>query len=394
MTQKMIPFSGVGFTYGEEEIKVVSEAMRASDTLTQGKFQKKFELDFASFLDLPFTFATSSAATAIELAAILFKVKVGDEVIIPAHTYAASAYPFARHGAKIVWADIDPDEFVVNLDSIKKLVTKKTKVVVLVHLYGLPVDTQAIVDFCNNLGIYVLEDCAQAIGARENGKIVGSLGNISVFSFQSHKNISTLGEGGMIAFSDPNWAEVLPGLRHNGHRPFKIDPEMYWSPAMSDVEFDIPDVWPHNFCLGEVQCALGSHLLTKVDEINQKRRERFKQATSFFQGNTKLKFQEIPANKVSAHHLLPFKFVSSNYKNGADLVFKRLVEEFGIRPAKQYYPLYRYGLFSKSGNGFAEVPNTDDFYDNMVSLPFHHWMPDDDFEYLLESVEKVCREVD
>ena len=119
MTQKMIPFSGVGFTYGEEEIKVVSEAMRASDTLTQGKFQKKFELDFASFLDLPFTFATSSAATAIELAAILFKVKVGDEVIIPAHTYAASAYPFARHGAKIVWADIDPDEFVVNVATSK-----------------------------------------------------------------------------------------------------------------------------------------------------------------------------------------------------------------------------------------------------------------------------------
>ena len=163
---------------------------------------------------------------------------------------------------------------------------------------------------------------------------------------------------------------------------------------MSDVEFDLPGVWPHNFCLGEVQCALGSHLLDKVSEINQIRRNRFYKAKSFFMGDPKVQFQSIPGHKLSAHHLLPFKFNSSQYKTGADLVFQKLVKDFGVYPAKQYYPLYRYGLFSKSGNGDACVPVTDAFYDNMVSLPFHHWMPEEDFDYMLEAVASVTSEIE
>ena len=82
------------------------------------------------------------------------------------------------------------------------------------------------------------------------------------------------------------------------------------------------------------------------------------------------------------------------YKTGADLVFQKLVKDFGVYPAKQYYPLYRYGLFSKSGNGDACVPVTDAFYDNMVSLPFHHWMPEEDFDYMLEAVASVTSEIE
>jgi dTDP-4-amino-4,6-dideoxygalactose transaminase len=394
MPLRKIPFSGVGYSYDENAIKVVMDAMRSADTLTQGKYQEEFQTKFSSYINMKYSFATSSAATAIELAAILFQIEPGDEVIIPAHTYAASAYPFARNGAKIVWADIDKDEFLVTLNNIKNLVTSKTKAVVLVHLYGLPVDAKEIVDFCRNKGIYVLEDCAQAIGASLNGEPVGAFGDISVFSFQSHKNISTLGEGGMLCFSNDHWAEVVPGLRHNGHKPFNNSSGMYWSPAMSNVDFDLPEVWPHNFCLGEIQCALGSFLLTKVDEINAKRRERFFLAQEVFQTTPKIKLQKIPNHKISAHHLLPFQFISKNYKDGADKVFKKLVADYGVYPAKQYYPLYRYGLFSKSGNGMADVPVTDNYYDNMVSLPFHHWMPEKDFEYMLDSVVRVAEVVE
>lgn len=394
MNQKKIPFSGVGFAYSESEIEVVSNAMRALDTLTQGNNQEEFEDKFAKLISVPFSFATSSAATAIELAAILFNVREGDEIIVPAHTYAASAYPFARHGAKMIWSDVDQDQFVVTLDTIKPLITDKTKVVVLVHLYGLPVDVQPIIEYCRRMGIYVLEDCAQSLGATVNGKMAGSLGDISVFSFQSHKNISTLGEGGMICFSNEDWSRLLPGLRHNGHKPFDIFPEMYWSPAMSDVDFDIPDVWPHNFCLGEIQCALGSHLLDKIEGINDLRRMRYQKAITYFSNNERVQFQVVPDHKKSAHHLLPFKFHSSRYKSGADEVFKKLISDFGIYPAKQYYPLYRYGLFAKSGNGSANVPVTDSFYDNMVSLPFHHWMSEDDFDYMLDAVSSVVTKVD
>jgi dTDP-4-amino-4,6-dideoxygalactose transaminase len=386
MNAKKIPFSGVGYKYSDDDIDVVVRAMRAEDTLTQGKYQVSFEKNFAKNVNVKHAFATSSAATAIELASVLFNVKKDDEIIIPAHTYAASAYPFARRGGKIIWADIDSKEFTSSENEILKLITDKTKVIVVVHLYGSPVDISKIVRVAKNKGIYVLEDCAQAIGASVQGVNVGTLGDAAVYSFQSHKNISTLGEGGMLTFNNDVWAELIPGLRHNGHRPFKIDLDMYWSPAMSDVGFDIEGVWPHNFCLGEIQCALGEHLLSKIELVNAKRRERYLYALKSTIDLHEIQWQFIPKHKISAHHLLPFKYITSDYKTGADKVFKTLSEKYLIFPAKQYYPLYRYELFTKSGNGKADVPITDDYYDNMVSLPFHHWMSDLDFEYLIESL--------
>jgi perosamine synthetase len=389
LTKRQVPFSGVGYKYSVDDIAVVTAAMSSEKTYTQGIHQEEFEKAFRELMEVKYAFATSSAATAIELVAILFDIQPGDEVIAPAHTYAASVYPFARNGASIKWADIDSKEFIVTLDTIKPLVSKKTKVIILVHLYGLPVDTSEIIKFAHENNILVLEDCAQSIGATVKGEKVGKFADAAVYSFQSHKNVSTLGEGGMLTFNRESWAKVLPGLRHNGHRPFEIDKDMYWSPAMSDVTFDLEGVWPHNFCLGEVQCALGTHLLRKVEQINLRRRERYYLALESLREFPEIQWQFIPNHKVSAHHLLPFKLLGAKYKTGADEVFKMLSQDYLVFPAKQYYPLNRYGLFIQSGNSEAKIPVTDEYYDNMVSLPFHHWMTDNDFEYILESLKKT-----
>jgi len=276
---------------------------------------------------------------------------------------------------------------------LRSLITVNTKVIVAVHLYGLPANMPEIMQIAEEHGIFVLEDCAQSIGAMVNSKLAGTFGDISVFSFHSHKNISTLGEGGMISTNNKVWADCIPGLRHNGHKPFQRNDDMYWSPAMSNVDFDLDGVWPNNFCIGEIQCALGKHLLSKVEKINELRRVRYNQAYSFFESNPFIQLQEIPVNMKSAHHLLPIKILTSNYKTDADLVFTKLYKDYGIQCAKQYYPLYRYDLFQKSGHSEARVPITDNFYDNQVSLPFHHWISDEDFNFVLESVNIVTHEI-
>lgn len=388
--QYRVPFSGVGYRYGEDEIAIVSKAMDATGTLTQGSYQTEFEANFGEYLGIENCFATTSAASALELAAILTGVGPGDEVIIPAHTYNASAYPFARRGVAIRWADIDPVTFVMSAESVAALITPRTKVVVAVHLYGLPVDMGPLMEVTSSRGIIIVEDCAQSIGARYREQLTGSLGDISIFSFHSHKNISTLGEGGLIAVRSKALAAHVPGLRHNGHRPFARSDDRYWHPAMSDVAADIPGEWPHNFCMGEVQAALGSHLLKKVGSINDKRRDRYLQAAQAFADLPEIQLQAIPTDRTSSHHLLPFwyhgeQFGHSNHDFIRELAFKR-----GIQPATQYYPLYRYSLFRDFGYGEADVPVTDAFFDNMVSLPFHVWMPDDDFAYVLEQVRDVA----
>ncbi len=380
-----IPFSGVGASYTDNEINSVVSAMTNLDTLTQGKYQSQFEELFSNFVDVKYCFATSSAATALELAAQVIGLKSGDEVVCPAHTYNASAYPFAKNGAKLVWADIDKDTWLVSVEELKRVVTAKTKAIVVVHLYGSPANMEDIVAYAKTKGILVIEDCAQAIGATYSGKMVGSFGDISVFSFHSHKNISTLGEGGMFCTNDQSIAKLIPGLRHNGHSSYiDRDERYYWIPAMSNVDEDIPGVWPNNFCIGEVQCALGSAMLPRVTEINNFRRDRFNLFRSRLSEYKQITFQKLYPKAVSTHHLLPFKLNGKNVKR--DLIIEKLAYEYKIQAIVQYYPLNRYPLFIKKGYGNAVLPNTNEYFDNMISLPFHHWMDETDFNYMTDSV--------
>ena len=137
MTEKFkIPFSGRSHTFNEEEIQVVIDALKNAKTLTQGINQIKFQEKFCKYIGTPNAFALSNAASALELSAQLCQFNDGDEVVIPGHTYTASAYPFLKEGAKIVWADIDLETRVVNAETIERCITPKTKAIVVVHLYG------------------------------------------------------------------------------------------------------------------------------------------------------------------------------------------------------------------------------------------------------------------
>lgn len=388
-----IPFSGVGAKYSQYEKEIVLQAMEAGDTLTQGKYQAEFERNFSQFVGMKYCYATNCAASALELSAILLNLQVGDEVVCPAHTYNASAYPFAKHGAKLVWADINKDTWVCDVSTIDAVVTEKTKAIVVVHLYGAPANMPEIMQYAKRKNILVIEDCAQAIGASVANKPVGSYGDISIFSFHSHKNISTLGEGGMICTNSSQYAAVIPGLRHNGHAPFSgRDPKFYWKPAMSNVDIDIEGVWPNNFCIGEVQCALGSAMLPRIQEINDLRRRRFLKFEEASKNLQQIALQAFYPSAVSTHHLLPFLF--SGRFVSRDLVIEKLAYEYGVQAIVQYYPLNRYPLFYKNGFGEASIPNTDKLFDNMVSLPFHQWMNEDDFDYVVNSTIECINKYD
>src|SRR5262249_20021141 len=156
-----------------------------------------------------------------------------------------SAIPFARAGARLVWADIDPDTRVVTAETIRARVSMHTRVIVVVHLYGLVCDMDPIMALAKEHDLLVVEDAAQALGARYKGHAAGTIGDFGCFSFHTHKNITTLGEGGMLAVASPEQAALVPGLRHNGMRAYGGDRERYWVPAMSDVDFDIEALWPY-----------------------------------------------------------------------------------------------------------------------------------------------------
>lgn len=374
-------------SYSEEEIQAVVNVMRNAEIQTQGQYLRQFEADFKEYIGSNFAFAVDNATNALRLAAILCDIKPGDEVIIPAYTFCATAMPYGMSGAKIVWADINPKTWVVDVEDIERKITKKTKALVVVHLLGMPVDMDAVMTVANKYHLRVVEDCAQAPGASINGKKVGSFGDFGCFSFHGAKNITTLGEGGVLTVRSEEDAAKVPGLRHNGVRPFDADRPRYWVPAMSNVDIDLQGVWPNNFSIGEAQCALGSVLLKTLDTNNDiliHQAMKLRRAVENIPGIT---VAEIPSGYRHIFHQFVMHFNSPvPGKNRNDLI-DFLSKEAGIRAIVQYYPLYRYPLFQKLGAGEQNCPALDKWWDNSFSFPWWIGMPDENMDYLVASLK-------
>lgn len=386
-----VNFSNRAHDFTEEEIKVVVDAMKSADPLTQGGYRNAFEKKLCGYLkaEQGHVFCVSTATSALELAAQYCQFDDGDEVIIPSHTFTSSAYPFLKKGAKIIWADIDLATRVVTVETIKRCVSPKTKAVVVVHLYGYLAEIEPIVNFCKSNNILLIEDAAQALGTDLNGKMAGTFGDFGVFSFHSHKNVTTLGEGGAIYIKDNEMAQLLPLLRHNGHDVFNFEQEEYWLPAMGNVvlpELNGKSMMPNNFCLGEIECALGAKLLDRLDSINSDKRTRAIKFIDAVNDFTELDFHRVDSTRHNYHLLV------CRVKNGKrNHLLKTLSHEKGIKCVVQYYPLNRYDFYKKLGFGHADCPNADEFFDNMISFPFHHWLSDRDFYYMLDSVKDVLK---
>jgi len=384
-----INFSNKAHNFSEEEINVVIEAMQCADPLTQGKYRDSFEKKLAKYLrvDHGKVFALSTATSALELSAQLCQFEPGDEVVIPVHTFTSSAYPFVKNRAKVVWADIDLKTRVVTAETIERCITTRTKAVVVVHLYGFLAEMEPIVKLCKSRGLLLIEDAAQALGTHVNGTMAGTFGDFGVFSFHSHKNITTLGEGGALYLKDQKMTQILPMLRHNGHCKFSFEQKEYWLPAMGNV--DLPElngqpIFPSNYCLGEIECALGAKLLDRLDKINGEKRNRAIKFIDELKDFPQLEFHRVDSERHN-YHLL----VARELTGKRDQVMKKLSSEKGIKVVVQYYPLNRYDFYRKLGLEKADCPNADTFFDNMISFPFHHWLCEDDFEFMLTSVKEV-----
>jgi len=382
MARWKIPFSCRAHGYTDEERRAVLDVMDGAPTLTQGIHRDRFESTFRERFGTRSAFAVCNATAAIEMAAQIM-VEKDDEILVPGHTFTASAYPFLKRGARIRWADIDPATRVVDVDTLERARTPRTKAAVVVHLYGYTAGMDEIRRWADLNGIRLLEDAAQSLGTRVAGRSSGSFGDFSAFSFHSHKNISTLGEGGMLAVADPELSALVPLLRHNGHAPYPEPRDAYWIPAMGNVVLPrLGDriLWPNNYCLGEAECALGTVLLERLDRINVQKRARAMRFIDAHSEYPELAFHREDSDRHN-YHLLVARLPSPSLR---DAFIRAMSEEHSIQCAVQYMPLYRYDLYRDAGFGDADCPATDAFFDRMVSFPFHHSMGDDDFEFLLD----------
>ena len=373
--------------YTEAEIEAVVNVMRNAEVQTQGDYMRKFEADFKAYIGANHAFAVDNATNALRLAAILCKFEKGDEVIVPGYTFSATAIPFGMTGVKLVFADIDPKRWTIDPKDIERKITPRTKAVIAVHLLGMPADMPTIMEIAAKHNLRVIEDCAQAPGASIDGKKVGSFGDFGCFSFHGAKNITTLGEGGVITVKSDEDAALLPGLRHNGIRPFPAGRERYWVPAMSNVDIDLDDVWPNNFSIGEAQCALASELIRTLDASTDTTIAQAAKLRTALADIPELTVAEIPAGVRHIYHQFVIHFNGSAFGKNRNDLLDFLTTEAAVRAIVQYYPLYRYPLFQKLGAGEHNTPVLDDWWDNSFSLPWWIGMSDETLDYLVDSLK-------
>lgn len=242
---------------GEEEKTAVIDVLN-SGMLASGPVTEKFEKEFAEFIGTKYAIATASGTTALHLGLLSLGVKKGDEVIIPAFSFVATANSPLFCEAIPVFCDIDPQTFNIDPDKIEELITKKTKVIMPVHLYGQAADMEPILEIANKHDLKIFGDACQAHGAKYNGNMVGSFGDLECFSFYPTKNMTT-SEGGMITTNNEEIAEKASSLRNHGREKTK------WGYEHGCLGY--------NYRTTDIASAIGFEQLKKLPMFNKKRQE-------------------------------------------------------------------------------------------------------------------------
>lgn len=238
-----------------KELEYLTDAFLSTWISSRGKYIDLFESEFAKYIDCKHGIATSNGTVAIHLALEALGIGKGDEVIVPDLTFAATINAVIYTGATPVIVDVDKDRWTISVGEIRKAITKKTKAIIPVHVYGQPCEMDEIMKLSKETGIYIVEDCAEAQGAEYKGKKVGSFGHISTFSFFANK-ILTTGEGGMCLCNSADLDSKMRTLRDHGMNKDK----RYWH-----------DVVGYNYRMTNLQAAIGCAQLERVDSLIEAR---------------------------------------------------------------------------------------------------------------------------
>ena len=243
-------------SFGEKELLYTSECVLTGWISSAGKFVTRFEEVFTDFCGTRYAIATSNGTAALHLALLALDIGPGDEVIVPTLTFIATANAVTYTGARPVFVDSESETWNIDPDLIEEAITPRTKAIIPVHLYGHPANMDPILEIAARYGLAVIEDAAEAHGARYKGRRVGGIGDIGVFSFYGNKIITT-GEGGMVVTNRADLAEKVRTLRDHGMSPER----RYWHPVLG-----------YNYRLTNLQAAIGVAQMEKVDNILKAKR--------------------------------------------------------------------------------------------------------------------------
>jgi perosamine synthetase len=397
-----VPYSPRGSIYGEEEIEVLRHLLlESSETLSCGKERASFEAEFADLLGAPYAIAVSSCTVGLELAVHVAGLEPGCAVIATPQSYQATLNPLLSLDVEVRFCDIDHNTLCLDADRLTSLMDSRVRAIVLTHYGGLCADMDRILELADRHGVCVIEDCAHALGSLYRGRTPGTFGHIGVFSFQSMKNISTLGEGGMLVVTRADWAtrlRRLVELEPDAEFRVRDTPPSFASSyprLLRDLNTHSKNAYTHdcvrilrhgtNGTLSEPAAAVGRVQLRKLAELITRRRSIASQIDMGLRGLPGIRLQVEPAGQRHSYHLYTF-FVQGLDRNRIAIA----VDDAGVEIQQRYFPLHLLPEWRLRGGRLGSCPAAEDlWFSQQINLPIYPSLTADQVDVMTTAVRSA-----
>ena len=357
----------------EEDIAAVVDVLRG-DWLTTGPAVERFERVFADLAGAQHAVAVNNGTAALHLAMMAAGIGRDDEVIVPTLTFAASANAARYVGAQVRFCDVRPDTLGIDVEQAARLITPRTRAIVVVDYAGIPCELDQIMALADEHDLIVIEDACHAVGATYRGRPVGSIAHLSTFSFHPVKHLTT-GEGGIVTTADPELDHRLRRLRNHG-----IDTDFRQRETAGTWEYDVVELG-FNFRLSDINAALGASQVVKVPRWIERRRAIAARYRELLVDASVTVLTE-PEHAVASWHLFPVLLQAESGAVDRQAVFAGL-RAAGIGVNVHYRPLHLHSSF-RLEVGDLRLPVAEDAYARLLSLPMWHGLGDDEQDHVVE----------
>jgi len=357
---------------GEKESIYVSECLKTGWISSGGKFIEEFENKFASYIGMKHGIAVNNGTNALILALRVLDLPAGSEVIMPTFTIISCALACIYNNLKPVLVDCEPDTWNMNVSQIEEKITEKTKAIMVVHIYGHPVDMNSVIEIAKKYNLYIIEDAAEAIGAEYKGQKCGTFGDLGCFSFYANKTITT-GEGGMVLTDDNRLAEKLRRLRNLGFIP----QHRFYHEELG-----------YNFRMTNIQAAIGLAQLERIEEHINIKRKIGKLYTEFLKD---IPYLQLPVEKEWAKNIYWMYGIVLDEKTAIDaeeLGKKLLKNEIQTRPF--FLGMHEQPVFHKMGLFVDEhYPVAERIAKQGLYLPSGLTLKKEEIKKITKAIEKI-----
>ncbi|GAA0467702.1 spore coat protein [Paractinoplanes deccanensis] len=409
MTEFVVPYHGQGSIFDETDIAAVAGLLRSDKHLSSGFERRAFEQEFADDVGAGHAVSVTSCTMALELATHLLDLRPGDEVIASPLTFQATVSPLLTRGITVRFADVDPESLALDPAGVLRQITPRTRAVYITHYGGLAADLDRLRALADAHDIALVEDCAHALGTRYRGRGVGTIGDVGCWSFHSLKNMSTLGQGGMVTTGSAEWAGRL-------RRVSSIEPDAdftarpaptafgaHESPLPDDPERHCKNAYTHdcgtvraggtNAIMSEPAAAVGRTQLAKLPSFVARRRG--------LAGYLNERLGALPGVRVHgdlperehSYHLYTIRLEGAA-PGVRDELIRRLHHEHRVEIILRYFPLHLLPEWRARGGAYGQAPVAERiWFQELINLPIYPAMRDSQVEYVADAVTTALRDV-